>query len=84
MVIIAEKTDAELNDGKLPGGIFGFEVPNIESVEFEGLAPWSSSDAIHLKIDGDEIGSTGIIRFRADLHGHIATWMRRPHSLELD
>lgn len=57
MVIPAERTDAELNDGELLGGIFGLEVPNIESVEFEGLAPWSAGDAGHLKIDGDEIGS---------------------------
>lgn len=51
-----ERTNAELNNGELLGGVLNFEVTNIISVEVEGISPRSAGYSGHFQIDGDEIG----------------------------
>ena len=55
-MVPAEGTDAELNDSELLGGVFDFEIPNIEPVELERLPPRSAGDSGHLQVDRNEVG----------------------------
>lgn len=51
----AKRTDAELNDGELLGGVLNLEVADVGAIELEGLAPGGAGDAAHLQVDGDEV-----------------------------
>ena len=51
----SERTDAELDDGELFGGVFGLEVANVEAVALQGLSPRGAGDAGHLEVDRHEV-----------------------------
>lgn len=62
----AKGADTELNDGELLGGIFDFEVANVESIKLEGVAPRRAGDAGHFEVDGNEIGGLDVVAERAE------------------
>lgn len=62
----AKGADTELNDSELLSRIFDFEVANVESVKFEGVAPWRAGDACHFEVDGNEIGGLDVVTERAE------------------
>lgn len=61
MWVPAEGTNAELKNGEFVGGVFDFEVANIEAVEVEGFSPGGAGDAGHLKVNRHEIGVTDVV-----------------------
>lgn len=56
----SEGTDAELDDGEFLGGVFNFEIPDIEAVKLEGLPPGRAGYARHLQVDCHEVRGTHV------------------------